>query len=158
MGGIPSSISGYVDVWKMDTFAEIDYQDDLRQQFETMRAFGRQEALTQSVRAGGFGGGAIGITSSMGGNANFWYALNNWMLNASLPSIPLALILGVWGYLASNRFLFFGGAFLLFFCIMNFFSLSQTQAARYSYKSKYFFTNLGVSIIAGVIAAVATPL
>lgn len=158
MGGIISSVSNYVDVWKMDTFAEIDYQDDMRRQFETMRSFGRQEALTQSVRAGAFGGGASPLSAKFGNTANFWFGVNNWLLDAALPSLALALILAAVGFLASQVFIFWAGVWLFVFSLTNFVSLNQTQAAKYSYKSRYFFTSMGMSIFAATAIALATPL
>lgn len=160
MGGITSSISNYVDVWKMDTFAEIDYQDDMRRQFETMRAFGRQEALTQSVRAGGFSGpGGVGypFSPNFGNAANFWYGINTKLVNAALPSIALALVLAGVGYAFSSRFIFFAAVWLFVFSLVNFVTLNQTQAARYAYRSRYFFQSFGLAVITSIIVLVVTP-
>ena len=160
MGGVYSSVTGYVDVWKMDTYAEIDYQDELRAQFETIRAFGRQEALTQSVRAGGFGGGGTpyGVSNKFGNNANFWIGINSWLYDFALPMAVIGLILGGWGYLAATGGLFFAGCFFVLVAVGNFVTFSQTQAGKRSYKDKYFYSNFLGSLVFAGIALSAVPL
>lgn len=160
MGGVYSSVSSYVDVWKMDAFNEIDYQDDLRDQFETIRAFGRQEALTQTVRAGGFGGGPIGygVSSKFGNNANLWLSVNSWLYDFALPFAILGAILSLWGYASTSGGLFWFGCFFFLFSFVNFFVFSQTKASKYSYKSGYFWLQLGGSILGASVALAFIPL
>lgn len=144
----------------MDTYSEIDYQDDLRQQFETIRAFGRQEALTQAVRAGGFGGGATpyGVSNKFGNNANFWIGVNSFLYDFALPMAFLGVLLGAWGWGVGTGGLFFTGVAFFLFAFGNFAVFSQTRAGKQSYKDKYFWVNLFSSLVGAGIATSVTPL
>jgi len=94
MGTIVSSINNSVDVFKMNTFDEIDFQDHLRQQFETARAAGRQEQLTQVTRAGGFGGIGFGGGTGFNTPATFWYTLGS-ILGGRFIAPAMFVIFGI---------------------------------------------------------------
>lgn len=152
MGLVISGIQGYVDIYKMDTWAEIDFQFHLQQEMEAVRAAGRQETLTQAVRSGGFGGGmglgGGGYSGSFGTIPQTWVWINDKMM-LSLPILLFAFLIMTLVALFSGVTWFRTVAFSLFaFAIL----LWIAYHTRYGRRDIYNGSAIGVSLFGGVIS------
>lgn len=158
MGTVVSSINNSVDVFKMNAFDEIDFQDHLRQQFETARAAGRQEQLTQVVRAGGFGG--PGFVGGTGFNtpATFWYTLGS-ILGGRFIAPAMFVIFGIMFavfYIGKskderNQGMIFLTSFFALFGLMNLFIFHTETGLKSMTTPGPLIGSLAVSVTAAVV-------
>lgn len=99
MGQFESSLQGYIHVYKMNTFAQIDFQQEIQRQLEVAKAAGQQQQLAQVANVGGIGGGGSGgggfwsAITPWGDRASIWIGLSNMLQTLAVPLVPLFAIL-----------------------------------------------------------------
>lgn len=164
MGTVASAVSGRVDVFKMNAFDEIDFQDHLRKEFEMARAAGRQEQLTQAVRSGGFGGSNIGLGGGSFNNpATFWFQLGSVLGGRFIAPAMFILfaIMFLSFYIGTpreerNQTMIFISSFLSIFGLMNLFIFNTETGLKSMTTPQPLLGSIGVSAVAaGVITFVA---
>ena len=161
MGNVQEGFKGYVDVWKMNTFDEINFQQELREQYATVQAVESQKLLQQIARSGGLGGGGGGGAmgnADLGNQGVFWRRWNNYLYTNAGTIAFVAIICGIIAFLVEDPFFFGFSIFAFTFAATGYISqatLSGNKRAEV-FTSKIYAGAFGISIIFTIAAAILT--
>ena len=160
MGNVTEGFKGYVDVWKMNTFDEINFQQELREQYATVQAVESQKLLQQIARSGGLGGGGIGGTlgnADLGNQGIFWRRWNNYLYTNAGAIAFVSVICAIIAFLVKNTFFFGFSVFAFSFAAVGFLSqatLSGNKRAEV-FTSKIYGGAFAIALIFTIAAVVA---
>lgn len=150
-----------VDVWKMNTFSEIDFQQEMREQYATTQAVESQKLLQQIARAGGLGGGGIGGgimgNADLGNQAQFWRRWNNVLYTNSSSLVAVSVLSGLISWLAKNAFFLGFSVFVFVFASIGFFSQATLSGSKRKevFTSKIIFGAAAIALIFAIVVVVA---
>lgn len=152
MGNFVSSASSYIDVYKFNTFAEIDMQQEMLRQFEVSKAAGQQQMLAQVANVGGLGGGG-GYWSAMtpwGNTSSIWLGANNFFQTIGPPLavvFTIFTVIGIFARLPPGAI--FGGMFATMFFAMMWIMYHTFLGMQYITTPRLLMSSIVVGITAG---------
>lgn len=154
MGLVVSAVNNQINLFKMSTFMELDYQFDLQRQLEIARAAGRQENLTQAVRTGGFTSMGAGAGSQWGQTGQFWTWVNSVMFNLSWGATVVFAVLAALSifvpFMRQGWLQFLAGFFFFYFASFLFQNL-QPFFKNQIYEGRAFSISLFLGLIGGAV-------
>ena len=161
MGNVQEGFKGYVDVWKMNAFDEINFQQELREQYATVQAVESQKLLQQIARAGGLGGGGVGGgtmgDADLGNQAQFWRRWNNVLYTNSGSLVTVSILAGIIAWLAKNTFFLGFAVFVFIFASVGFVSQATLSGSKRKevFTSKIIFSAAAIALIFAIVVVVA---